>query len=434
MRLNDHVIRYLLQDRTDNKNALGLFILFVLIYIAINTPYLLFLDRHADLVAAHNPFYGVKFGLNLFNFDPSMYYGYDNVSVIHPYKNIIAGPLGTVANNGPGNVLFLIIQSILNAGGTALLYQTLRRGGNGRGLAFLIAFLYGISSYSLFTSLIPDSYPYAQFGLVVSVFCLQYYRDSNQSPIWPLAILGIVNFGITATNLIPFATALIIQQVGRRVRDTVRTLLLILGAFILLAMILLLIQLILPGGVTWISSLWSGLVNGGFRYTAPFSLTHHWKAIYMLGISPLLTPDVTLIDKGVAAIATDLSQSYPVYVSVVGFIFLISALLGWVRGIRVRESWIPGLFIGFAICLHFVVGYGLATFNYDLYLYAGHFWFAFFLLVSTLIRSIHNNRLYKASVGLLLVVVLVTATHNLIQHSQVLKAVEQGYVSLLEEK
>ncbi|MNM99958.1 hypothetical protein D3C81_1125380 [compost metagenome] len=392
------------------------------------------MDRHADLVAAHNPFYGVKFGLNLFNFDPSMYYGYNNVSVIHPYKNIIAGPLGALANDGPGNVLFLIIQSVLNAGGTALLYQTLRRGGNGRGLAFLIASLYGISSYSLFTSLIPDSYPYAQFGLVISVFCLQYYRDRNQSPIWPLAILGIVNFGITATNIIPFAGALIVQQMGRRVRDAVRTLLLVLGAFILLAILLLLIQLGLPGGATWVSSFWGGLVNGGFNYTAPFSLTHHWKVIYMLGISPLLTPNVTLIDKGVAAFATDLSKSFPIYVSVLGLIFHISALLGWVRGIRLREGWIPVMFIGFAVYLHLIVGYGLATFNYDLYLYAGHFWFAFFLLIPIFTQSIRNTKLYKASVALLLVVLLVTATHNLIQHTQVLKAVEQGYVSLSEEK
>lgn len=428
------MICYLLQDRTDNKNALGLFILFVVLYIAINTPYLHFMDRQADLVAAHNPFYGVKFGLNLFNFDPSMYYGYDNVSVIHPYKNIIAGPLGALANNGPGNVFFLIIQSVLNAGGTALLYQTLRRGGNGRGLAFLIASLYGISSYSLFTALIPDSYPYAQFGLVISVFCLQYYRDCKQSPIWPLAILGIVNFGITATNVIPYACALFVQQMGRRVRDTVRTLLLVLGAFILLAILLLLIQLVLPGGVTWISSLWGGLINGGFNYVAPFSWTQHWKVIYMLGINPLLTPDVTLIDKGIAAIATDLSHSIPIYVSVIGFLFHISVLLGWIRGIRLREGWIPIMFIGFALYFHLIVGYGLASFNYDLYLYAGHFWFAYFLLISIWMRSIRNARLYKATVGLLLVIVLVTAAHNLLQHTQVLKAIEQGYVLLSEEK
>ncbi|WP_169834439.1 hypothetical protein [Paenibacillus donghaensis] len=426
------MIRYLLQDRTDNKNALGLFILFVILYIAINTPYLLFMDRQADLVAAHNPFYGVKFGLNLFNFDPAMYYGYDNVSVIHPYKNIIAGPLGALANNGPGNVLFLIIQSALNAGGTALLYYILRRQRTGRAPSALIASLFGISSYSLFTSLIPDSYPYAQFGLVISVFCLQYYRDSKQSPIFPLAILGIVNFGITATNLIPYIGALIIQQMGRRAKAAVRTLLMVLSVFILLAIVLLLIQLVLPGGVTWVSSWQSGLKNGGFGYVAPFSLAHHWKAIYMLGISPLLTPNVTLIDTGITAIATDLSQSYPIYVSVIGFLFLAGALTGWIRGIRKLEGWIPMMFIGFAFCLHLIVGYGLATFNYDLYLYAGHFWFAFFLLISISVRSIINPRLYKAIIGLLVVVVLVTAVHNLLQHAHVLKDIRQGYVTLSE--
>ncbi|MEK5024294.1 hypothetical protein [Paenibacillus sp. FSL M7-1046] len=428
------MIRYLLQDRTDNKTALGLFIFFVVLYIAINTPFLLLMDRQASLIAAHNPFYGVKFGLNLFNFDPSMYYGYDNVSVIHPYKNIIAGPLGALANNGPGNSLFLIVQSVLNAGGTALLYYISRRQGTGRGPSALIASLFGISSYSLFTSFIPDSYPYAQFGLVISVFCLQYYRDSKQSPILPVAILGIVNFGITATNLIPYAGALVVQQMGRRVRDAVRTLLLVLCSFILLAILLLLIQLLLPGGVTWVSHWQDGLKNGGFSYIAPFSFSHHWKSIYMLGISPLLTPDVTLVHKGVAAIATDLSQSYPIYVSVIGFLFLTSALAGWILGIRKREGWIPIMFIGFAFCLHVIVGYGLATFNYDLYLYAGHFWFAFFLLISVSVRSISNTKLYKAIVGLLVVVVLVTAGHNLLHHARVLKAVEQGYVTLSEEK
>ncbi|MFI2856634.1 hypothetical protein ACH6EH_05795 [Paenibacillus sp. JSM ZJ436] len=424
------MMSYWFQDKTDNKTAFALFLLFATAYITINVPYLLFMDRYAELVSASNPFYGAKFGLNLFNFDPAMYFGYDNISVIHPYINIIAGPLSELANSGLGNRFFLILQSILNAASTALLFYILRRSGGTRRISFLIACLFGISSYSLFSSFIPDSYAYAQFGLLISVFFLQYYQERKLYPIWPLAALGALNFGITATNVIPYAGAVILEQIERKSRTAIKTLSLILGAFMIICLALALVQLLMPRGVTWVSSFWGGLVNGGFNYIAFFSVTEHWKAIYLLGVNPLLTPEIALINAKSAAIATDLSQPYPIYVSIFGFSFLILTLFGWIRGFREKRAWaiVPVLFIGFSIFLHLVVGYGLATFEYDLYLYAGHYWFACFLLLSMGIQSVRQPWIRKGIVGFLVIMLLVSTLHNLIHHRETLRNIEEIYV------
>ena len=128
-------------------------------------------------VSMDSPFYGAPFTLNLFNFDPSMEYGPENISIIHPFINFLTSPLVTMI--GGVNLPYLLIQSILNAFSAALVYYIIRRSGAGWTLSLVTAAFFGISSYSLFTTLIPDSYAYAQFMIILSAAYLHYCRMEN---------------------------------------------------------------------------------------------------------------------------------------------------------------------------------------------------------------------------------------------------------------
>lgn len=91
--------------------------------------------------------------------------------------------------------------------------------------------------------------------------------------------------------------------------------------------------------ISWLSNVFGGLSNGALGYVTPFSFAHHAKAFYMLVVSPVLTPDVALIDPGIVAFATDLSKPYPFYVHIVGIGLFLLAVLGFIKGIKTRETW-----------------------------------------------------------------------------------------------
>ncbi|WP_322395878.1 hypothetical protein, partial [Clostridium perfringens] len=130
-------------------------------YVFMNLPFVAYIKDHAAELMPHSPFYGAPFTLNLFNFDPSMEYGPENISIIHPFINFLTSPLTTMI--GSSNLPYLLIQSVLNAFSAALVYYIVRRSGANWLLSLVTAAFFGISSYSLFTAFIPDSYAYAQF-------------------------------------------------------------------------------------------------------------------------------------------------------------------------------------------------------------------------------------------------------------------------------
>ncbi|MFD0712516.1 DUF6080 domain-containing protein [Paenibacillus sp. GCM10027626] len=427
---------YVLQSRHDNKKALVLFIVLAAFYIVMDFPYLTYMKDNAEQLAAHNPFYGAPFSLNLFNFDPSMYYGYNNISIIHPLINFLAGSLNYIAGHWGGNLFFLVLQSAINALSSVLIYYYLRGSEAGNWLAMLFAVFFGISSYNLFTAMIPDSYPYVQFMLIWSVLYFQYTRESSQPTIrtGSYASLAFVNFALTSTNIVPLTGAMLFNGITRRDKRTYRAF----GAVVIWALVLVIVftglQWLVFDGSSWATN-WSNTLDaGGFSYVAPFSFSHHWQAFYMLGVSPVLTPDVTMIDTGIVAVVTDLAQSYPFYVHIIGIGVLLLALLGFIQGFRTREAWVLASFIIFGLLLHIVVGFGLAAFKYDMYLYAGHFLFAIFLLAARFINQMYPGIAKTALLGIILLFTLVTLGNNIMKHSEALDHIKQSYAELKQEQ
>lgn len=421
---------YLFRQRKDNYTAIALTILLAAMYIAINVPYLTYIDEQSSLLAAHNPFYGAAFPLNLFNFDPSMQYGATNTSMIHPFINFLSGPLTAMANDS--NVLYLALQSVLQGLSAALLYYAARRLGAAWLTALLTAALFGVSSYSLFTAMIPDSYVYAQLGIILSAVYLQYCRSEHRFGIAPNAALALLNFGITTTNVITFYGALIFSMLERS-RKTVMQLIKITSVFLGLVIVVTVLQHFLFSGSSWITNWLTSLQQGGFSYVTPFSFAHHARVFHMLIISPMLTPDIALIDTGIQAFVTDLSKPYPIHVQIVGFGMILLALLGLIQNIRSRGAWAWVIYILFGLFLHVGVGFGLAAYSYDMYLYAGHYLFAFFILSAMFIAGTPSRSIQNLCNAVLVLFLIIILANNIWQHMQVLDYIETTFNAVFGE-
>jgi len=108
--------------------------------------------------------------------------------------------------------------------------------------------------------------------------------------------------------------------------------------------------------------------------------------------------------------------------------------MGIIKGIREREVWTLVPYILFAFLLHVVVGFGLAVFQYDMYLYAGHYLFAFFLLGGGFVISLRPGLGKKAVIGLIMLCVIVTASNNIYRHVETLTTIKQSYDQLEQER
>ncbi|AYB43590.1 DUF6080 domain-containing protein [Paenibacillus lautus] len=423
---------YLFRHRKDNYTAIGLSVCLALWYVFMNLPFVTYIKDHAAELMPHSPFYGAPFTLNLFNFDPSMEYGPENVSIIHPFINFLTSPLTTMI--GSSNLPYLLIQSILNAFSAALVYYIVRRSGAGWLLSFVTAAFFGASSYSLFTAFIPDSYAYAQFMIILSAAYLHYCRLEDRYAVMPNASLALINFGITSTNVATFSGALLISLFDyRRRKDTFKRFIIIMLVFLGMVVVVTLLQHLLFSGKSWIANVFSSVQNGALSYVSPFSWEHHSRVFYMLFVSPILSPELAMIDPGIAAFVTDLAKPYPIHVHIVGVGVLLLAVLSFIKGIRSRDTWAFSIYILFAILLHIIVGFGLATYAYDLYLYAGHYLFALFVLAALFIAKTKSPRLQQALTGIMALFLIITLVNNIVLHGQTLDYIQTTYDTVFKQ-
>ncbi|PQP80494.1 hypothetical protein C0Q44_27350 [Paenibacillus sp. PCH8] len=425
---------YLFYNRRANWTAFYLFAGFALFYGLMNGSYVLYIENHAEMLGTYTPFSTKIFPLNLFNFDPSMYYGDNSSSIIHPLISFLAVTLGAVAKLLGGNWFFLILQSMVNAGSVVLAFLFLSQKDRTITTPLLFALLFGLSSYLMYTALIPDSYPYVQFVILLSVIYMQYTRERQDVRYVPNALLASINFGLTSTNIVPLAAATFFNMKAWRSKAGWKKYIGIMALAVLIIAVLTGIQYVAFGGRSWVSNWLLGIQNGGTSYATPFQFAVHWKVLNMLTINPMLTPKMHLLDPGMASFVTDLSRSNPIYVQMTGIFILLLALMGFIKGIREREVWTLVPYILFAFLLHIVVGFGLAVFQYDMYLYAGHYLFAFFLLGGGFVIRIRPGLGKKVLIGLLMLSVLVTAGNNIYRHIETLSTMKQSYEQLEQDR
>ncbi|OMF13393.1 hypothetical protein BK131_15910 [Paenibacillus amylolyticus] len=426
---------YLFYNRRVNGTAFFLFAGFALFYGLMNGSYVLYIENNADMLGKYSPFNTTLFPINLFNFDPSMYYGDNSSSVIHPLISFLAVTLAAVAKLLGGNWFFLVVQSLVNAGSVVLAFLFLSQKEDKPTITpLLFALLFGFSSYLMYAALIPDSYPYVQFVIMLSVVYMQYTRERQDVRYVPNALLASINFGLTSTNIVPFAAATFFNMHAWRNKAKLKKYIGIMALAVLIIAVVTGIQYVAFGGRSWVSNWLLGIQNGGTSYATPFQFAVHWKALIMLTINPMLTPKMHLLDPGMAAFVTDLSRSNPIYVQITGIFILLLALVGFIKGIREREVWTLMPYILFAFLLHVVVGFGLAVFQYDMYLYAGHYLFAFFLLGGGFVISLRPGLGKKVIIGLIMLCIIVMASNNIYRHVETLTTIKQSYNQLEQER
>ncbi|MEX3745326.1 MULTISPECIES: DUF6080 domain-containing protein [Lysinibacillus] len=419
------------------KNPLILLMFFMCFYIIMNLPIILFLTENYEGLKKFSPFGYSPFLLNIFNFDPSIYVS-NNMSPIHPFLNFLTIPLVKIAkllgfNTVMGyNLFFLILQSAINSLSVVIIYSLLLKKYKDVILAIIFSCLFGISSYSIFSAFIPDSYAYAQFIIVISLYYLLVsFKENQYSKNMGLSIL---NFGITSTNIIPFFISTIINLFhSKKLKEAFKRSVLL--SFILLGCISLItfIQKILFNQ-TWLDSLLSNLNNGGFSYTADFSFFMHWKVIYLLFINPIMTPNIALIDLNIMAFVSDLEKSVPFYINIIAILVFIFVSLGIIRNFKKKEIWILFSYILFAILLHIVVGFGLAVFEYDMYLYAGHFLVAIWLLCAEFFYSIKSTSIKKILKYVLVVILVIILINNVSKHLNFYNNLVASYESIINSE
>jgi hypothetical protein len=363
-----------------------------------------------------------------------MYYGDNSSSVIHPLISFLAVVLEAGAQLLGGNWFFLILQSFVNAGSVVLVFLFLSQKDKQITTPLLFALLFGFSSYLMFTALIPDSYPYVLFVILFSVLYMQYTRERKDVRYIPNALLASINFGLTSTNIVPLAAAMFFNLRTWRSKSGWKKYIGIMALAVAFIVVLTGIQYIAFGGRSWVSNWLLGIQNGGTSYATPFQFAVHWKALSLLTINPILSPKVHLLDPGMVAFVTDLSRSNPIYVQLTGIFILLLALTGFIKGIREREVWTLVPYILFAFLLHIVVGFGLAVFQYDMYLYAGHYLFAFFLLGGSFVIGLRPGLGKKLLISLIMLCILVTAWNNIYRHIETLSTIKQSYDQLEQER
>lgn len=293
----------------------------------------------------------------------------------------------------------------------------------------LVTLLFGFSSYLIFTAFIPDSYPYAQFVILLSVVYMQYIREREEVRYLPNALLAVINFGVTSTNIAPFAAGLFLNIQAWRNREGWKKYFGIAALAAVIVVILTAIQFSIFER-SWVSNWLLGIQNGGLGYATPFQFAAHREALNLLVINPMFTPEMHMLNPNMVAIVTDLSVPNPLYTQRPGLFIVLLALLGFIVGIRERETWTLAPYILFALLLHIVVGFGLAVFEYDMYLYAGHYLFAFFLLAGGFVIKLRKGLVKKIAIGLLALCVLIMAGNNIYRHGETLTTIKQSYEQL----
>ena len=69
----------------------------------------------------------------------------------------------------------------------------------------------------------------------------------------------------------------------------------------------------------------------------------------------------------------------------------------------------------------------MATYAYDLYLYAGHYLFAVFVLAALFIAKTKNLRIQQALTGIMILFLLITLVNNIVLHGQTLEYIQMTY-------
>lgn len=386
--------KFLFKEREDLRNSFILISFFFLLYFIVDFR---LVDFISNLSTVKNPFPIEAFKVNLFNFDPIIYYINGGGTIIHPLFSFLTLTIGKLALTLGGNFTILIINSLFNALSVGLLYIFSVKNSVDRKFAFIISAIYAVISYRFITSFIPDSYVYAEFFIILSLVYITYMKKEEVYNIFTVAILAIFNFGITITNIVPLALGILINKPKFSTKKLLKKIFLSIFIFFILLSIFTVIQHLIYGR-NWLTGWQNYLQAGGVAYSESFRISKHSKILRFLIASPIILPIVTLIDPGVMAVVTDLNVNLNIFEILFFIIFTIFLIVAILKNIKNPIFYLLLTFIIWNIFIHFIKGFGLVTFNYDMYLYAGHYIAILFMLIALAFKEDNDdNKIFQKS-------------------------------------
>lgn len=402
-------------SKNNRKSILILILTFTIFYSLYNLPITNLIVNY-DLL--EGPFdYFSPFTLNLFNMDPSLYSSFNNATILHPLTSYIA----IIYNSFFRYPLFMlyamtIFQAFVGSLSVTFMFIFLKNLNISSKFTYIITIFFGVFSYSIISSLVPDSYLYAQLILIVSLVYIQYSLKYNKCGIVGYAILGILNFGITITNIIPYICNVFIANITSKTRKEnfkkiFKAILLALSSIAILN----LIQYLITDRVWFLSA--GDTLEYQYAYTAPIKSVSIKNLIYGFVSSPILLGPLTF-HKDLMALCTNFSVPFPIYTKIITMILLLLCIISIIVNIKKKETWFCLTSIFLAIFLHIIIGFGLSTFNYDVYLYAGHYLFTIPILIGLLCERFNNVKsIYKnIFFAFLCCITFIILAHNIFMH------------------
>jgi Family of unknown function (DUF6080) len=405
-------ISYCFKERQDAYIFIALVTALSTFYMSVNNKIIQLL--HTGYTIQKGPFLDYPFTFNIFNFDPVIFQGQDGSIISHPFIRIISFPLQFIASLGNENMIMLVIQSIVLGITAGFIYLYCRKLTLTPFPALLVTIIFGISSYSLVTSFIPDSYPYAQFFIVLSVLYFQYINEYSRTSSIYLGIFGVINFGITSTNVIPYAVNTLLSKLGKNKQEYTRILISSISYALGLLIILMIVDKLFFPGTSWFENIGQGLSSKGTIYTDSFSWEKHYPILFSLFIAPFVFPNLMVQDPtNLVAVVTDLAQPFTAPSYIIGLAIIGLSLIGIALNIKQRDIWILVTFLLFNSWLHLIKGFGLATYTFDMFLYAGHYMFAITLGIAWLMKSAKCNKQLNVLLmcGLLIIICIQLVTN-----------------------
>lgn len=416
-------IKEYLWKKDYRKSLTFIILIFSLFYLLCNIPFINLINFNE---LNPGPFEYSAFDINLFNMDPVLFQAGSTISLRHPFLNYLA-ILYSFFNSKLALYFIILIQSLVGALSVALIFIFMKNIKLSNLHSYIITILFGVFSYSIISTLVPDSYLYAQLALISSIVYMQYsILEKCFNPIG-YVVLGIFNFGITITNFIPYTINMLIANFTLKNKNFLKNLLKTIFIGLLLVILLSCTQFLISDK-PWFMDISNSFESESAPYAQTYDEQLHPNAINAFIGSPIMLGSLTFKD-GTFAVVTNLLINMPAYVKLIIYLILILCVTSIVLNIKQRETWIILSIICFNMFIHLVKGFGLSTYLYDVYLYAGHYIFVIPMLLGMLLKRFNNKKkITNIFMVLLCTITLIIFAHNIFMEFNLYNFVKSYYL------
>lgn len=408
-----------------SKNILKILLFFTLFYILCNVQ---FINLIVFNELKPGPFDYSPININIFNMDPSQMGGLPGTNFLHPLFTFITLLFLPIKLNNYLLFLVLGIEALIGSLSVVLVYIYLSNLNISKKFVYVLTAFFGFFSYGLASTLIPDSYVIAQFIILLSLVYIQYSINEDKFSILGFGILGTLNFGVTITNIIPFAFNTILAGVKKDLKSRIIQIFKAICVGLGIIIILTSIQFAITK-TTWFKNGKASVEYQSSAYAVPYKPGMVPSVVDGFVASPIMTGPLTF-KEDLMAVVTDLSTKFPIQHKVIIGIVLLLCIASIILNIKKKDTWFLLSIIGFAIFLHLLVGFGLGTYYYDVYLYAGNYICTIPLLIGLLCTKLKekNPTINKVLFSVLCVITVVILLNNLYMHTKMYELIKLNYL------